>query len=92
MEWTVVPFVWNPRALLLNVACTRVFPPWAAGARGPCRAGPRWGAAWVRARALRARLRWSAEHSGVGRAVRKRAAQEGIRFSYFSELLKVYSI
>ena len=26
MEWTVVPFDWNPRALLLNVARAWVFP------------------------------------------------------------------
>ena len=51
MEWTMVSIVWNSRALLLNVARARVFPPWAAGARGPYRAGPRWCAARVRARA-----------------------------------------
>ena len=53
MEWTTVPFDWNPRALLLNVARTQVFPSWAAGARGPWHAGPRWCAARVRARASR---------------------------------------
>jgi hypothetical protein len=40
VEWTAVPFDWNPRALLLNMACAWVFPPWTAGSCGPYRARP----------------------------------------------------
>ena len=39
MEWNAVSFDWKPRALLHNVVLVRVFPPWAAVARGSSHMG-----------------------------------------------------
>ena len=61
MEWTTVPFDGKPMALLHNAVRAWVFPPWAAVARGPCRAGPRRCGARVRARTLR---EWAELRSG----------------------------